>query len=126
MKRPLLHPILRWVPITVWGGIILWLSLIPSPPVLKSELLGWDKFQHAVAYCLLTLLGVSSLDGLPAIRHRLLWASAGAMLFGAVVEAVQGVFTTTRTAEIGDLLADAAGAAVACVVRVAVRRRFKS
>lgn len=45
-----------WLLFVAWGILILWLSLIPSPPVIETGFLGWDKFQHAFAYGVFTLL----------------------------------------------------------------------
>lgn len=108
----------RWVAFIAWGVAVLWLSLIPSPPVPRTGLFGWDKFQHAAAYGLVTLLGFSAFTHLTGFWRRLIWAASVAVLFGALMEVAQGLFTTTRTAEMGDLAADTAGAAAACAVVV--------
>jgi hypothetical protein len=56
-------------PVFPWGGAIVWLSLTPAPPVIKTALLGWDKFQHFAAYGMLTLLGGRAFGGV-LIRDR--------------------------------------------------------
>lgn len=100
-----------WLLFVAWGVAIIWLSLIPAPPGIENPLLGWDKLQHAAAYGLLTLLGFLALGSLiPYPRRWALSAMLLAILFGALMEAAQGLFTATRTAEAGDLLADAVGA----------------
>lgn len=108
-----LSPLLpKWSLLITWGVVVLWFSLVPSPPVPKSGILGWDKFQHAAAYGIFTLLAGWAFVTLPFSRERQ-WFLAGAVavIFGALLEVAQGVFTATRTAEAGDLLADAIGAA---------------
>lgn len=104
-----------------WGALIAWLSLIPSPPKIETPLLSWDKLQHGGAYALFTLLGFLALaDTIPDRRRRARTAVFLTLLFGGLLEAAQGLFTATRTAEATDLLADAAGAALAYL---AVSRR---
>jgi len=97
--------------VAAWGGIILWLSLDPAPPQPDVALFAWDKFQHATAYGLLALLWGNFLVTYPSCR-RWCWpmAFAGAVGFGALVEVAQGVLTVARSAEFGDLVADAVGA----------------
>ncbi|KAF0218555.1 MAG: VanZ family [Geobacteraceae bacterium] len=116
----------RWLVFLAWGVVITWLSLIPSPPVLRGGLLGWDKFQHAAAYGLLTLLGFHAFTNCSVFRRRLTSAAVGSVIFGALIEVAQGIFTTTRTAEASDLAADIVGAAAACTLVVCVRYLQKS
>jgi len=116
----------RWLLFVTWGVSILWLSLTASPPVLGTGLLAWDKFQHAASFGLLTLLGYHAFTRLSSFRQRMICAAALSVLFGAMVEVAQGLFTTTRTAEAGDLAADIVGAATACAVIVCGRRSHKS
>ncbi|MFO7665860.1 MAG: VanZ family protein [Desulfobacterales bacterium] len=102
-----------WVLFFTWGGTIAWLSLTSTPPVIKTPLLGWDKFQHLGAYGMLTLFGGRAFAGV--IRGKMLsWftASVVAAAFGVLMEIAQLVFTRNRTAEAGDLLADFTGIAV--------------
>ncbi|MFZ3209586.1 MAG: VanZ family protein [Geobacteraceae bacterium] len=101
----------RWLLFIVWGALIVWLSLIPSPPVINAPFLGWDKLQHGAAYALLTLLCFLAMPGpMPDLRRHAGAVTFLAILLGALMEAAQWLFTTTRKAEAGDLLADAIGA----------------
>jgi VanZ family protein len=125
-KGGLLRNFPRWLLFTSWGITILWLSLIPSPPVPETGLLAWDKFQHAAAFGLLTLLGYHAFTRLPSFRQRMICAAAVSVLFGALVEVAQGILTSTRTAELGDLTADIVGAAAACAVVACGRFPYKS
>jgi len=94
----------------VWTLVIAWLSLTPSPPVIPQALLGWDKFQHAVAYGLLTILALRAVSGdSPPKRLRPLRIAVAVILFGGLMEVAQGLLTSMRSADPLDLLADAVG-----------------
>jgi len=51
-----LNSLLRLALPSLWAGIICWLSLTSTPPMLIPGVLDWDKLQHAVAYALLSIL----------------------------------------------------------------------
>jgi VanZ family protein len=104
----------RWLLFTAYVLVICWLSLTPAPPQIEDAFFGWDKVQHAGAYGVFTLFagwafGSFALD----LKRRWQLAVAAAVIFGGLLEIVQGMFTRTRTAEWGDLLADLIGAACA-------------
>ncbi|HXV19709.1 MAG TPA: VanZ family protein [Desulfuromonadales bacterium] len=106
----------RLAALLLWAGCLLWLSLTPTPPSPPSELLSWDKLQHAGAYALLTLLaGRFISQWRPLIRQPWLYALLVAVVFGGMVEILQGTLTGVRQAEWGDLIADAAGGMVVVV-----------
>ena len=107
-----------------WGGTILWFSLDPAPPRPSVGLFAWDKFQHAAAYGLLALLGGNVLVTYRHCRRRCwLLAFAGSVGFGALMEVAQGGLTVARTADVGDLLADAVGAGAVSLAAALRRRR---
>ena len=108
--------IIRWVAPIAWASIILWLSLTSSPPQLPG-LLGWDKLLHAGAYGLLTLLIAQYLLSLSLSPAKICWyAGLTAVCFGALLEVMQILVQTGRTAEWWDLFADAVGAFLGCVI----------
>ena len=94
----------------LWAGCLLWLSLTPQPPRPASLLLSWDKLQHAGAFALLTLLaGRFFSQWRPLSRTPWLFALLLAVLFGGLIEILQGTLTEIRSPEWGDLAADVAG-----------------
>lgn len=87
--------------------VILYLALIPAPP---SQGFGWDKFNHVAAMAVVTVIAFRTLR--PVSLRAVLLAGLYALLLGALIELLQGTLTTTRSAEWGDLLADAIGVAL--------------
>ena len=97
---------------------VTYLALIPAPPPQVS--LGWDKLNHFSAFATLAGLAFLSFAG------AWLRIAVALLSYGALIEVLQS-FTPTRTAEWGDLLADALGIAFglllsARVVATASRR----
>ena len=108
-----LYLLFRWALLIAWGIAIAWLSLSPSPPEIETTLLGWDKFQHAAAYGVFTILAGWAFGTLPLeLKKRWLAAVILAVIFGGALEVAQAVLTSVRTAELSDLFADLAGASI--------------
>lgn len=108
---------------TLWrwllAGLVVtvsWLALSPAPPDAVDS--GWDKLNHASAFAALMLTGVFA-----SPRSRLgVWPLLVSLLcFGALIEIAQS-FTTTRSAEWGDLAADAVGMAAGWMAAMLVTR----
>jgi VanZ family protein len=114
----------RLAALLLWAGCLLWLSLTPSPPPSPSALLSWDKLQHAGAYALLTLLcGRFFTQWRPLSRQPWRAAWIVAVLFGGLIEILQGTLSAVRQAEWGDLAANAIGATL--VVALAAAREYR-
>jgi VanZ family protein len=79
---------------------VLVLALMPSSPLPPSW---WDKASHVVAFTVLAVLGCWSYPGRSA--KVLLWLLA----YGCLIEVLQATLTATRSAELGDVVADGAG-----------------
>ena len=100
----------------LWALIILWLSLTSSPPQLPG-VLGWDKLLHAGAYGLLSILLAQAFLCPPFSMNKPWWlAGTAAVVYGGLLEILQLLSQTGRTAEWLDLFADAIGACFCCVV----------
>jgi VanZ family protein len=87
-----------------WPGMALvtWGELTPHPPELGGMLF-WDKAQHLTAY-----FGLGSMATLAlGLRPKLAWAISGIVLFGGVLEILQGI--TGRDPDIFDFLANTIG-----------------
>ncbi|HNT38960.1 MAG TPA: VanZ family protein [Rubrivivax sp.] len=85
--------------------VVAWFAFTPAPPRTLETV--WDKLHHALAFT--ALAWVAELAVWPQRGHR--WRVAlGLLAWGGVIEIVQSQLPT-RSAEWGDLLADAVGIA---------------
>lgn len=103
--------------------LILVLSLIPVPPRIISDILSWDKAQHALAYAFFTALGGWSLAPLRGAA----WGMRRALLigigYGALIEGAQAL-CGYRVAQLADAAANALGAGTAYLIwRMLFQRR---
>lgn len=97
--------ILYWVPLALYAGLVLFLSLLPDS---GGPSYGWDKAHHFVAYAIMSLLFVRAVGRL-SIRTAIT-AVLAATLFGIGVEFLQSL-TSTRHTDAYDALANGLGAA---------------
>ncbi len=103
-----------WWPVVLWAGVIFTLSSfpsLPSPPTVS------DKHSHMAVYGLLAALIVRALAG--GRLSGVTWRAAGlaiglATVYGVTDELHQG-FVPGREPSVLDVVADAAGAALAAV-----------
>lgn len=96
-------------------AILLWLTLAPQKALPPDPGLS-DKWDHALAWTVLVLSGL-------VLAPRRPWALAVfALALGAVVEVLQGVMGLGRDSDWRDLIADAAGVALAFAVAWLARR----
>jgi VanZ family protein len=95
------------------------LALTPAPAVDLG--LGWDKLNHTLAFAALAWCAVLGYRAPRALQWALL---AGLLAFGGLIELLQQ-FVPNRSAEWGDLLADAIGIGIgaACAAVVLQLRR---
>jgi VanZ family protein len=92
------------------------LSLVPGHALPSSQIS--DKVEHFLTYAALGLIGVATARN----GHRATCTILGIIAFGAVIEVLQ-MFSPGRYAEIGDALANAAGALIGGAIAIALRRR---
>lgn len=108
--KPVVVPGLRYprlwiaVGLTVAAAIAV-TSLVPSKdlPEIKVS----DKIEHLVAYVALGFCFASVV-----VRRDWFWLVLALLGFGALIEVAQGLMSFGRSADVWDLVADAAGIAI--------------
>ena len=96
----------------LWAVVVFGLHAMPSksfPKISFWENLGPDKFVHAFMFFVATALAVFS--GWGKLRSATVWICAGVLL-----EYYQFYFTTDRSFDWFDVLADATGVFIALVI----------
>jgi VanZ family protein len=112
--KPVVVPGLRyprlWMAVGLaLAAVIAVLSLVPNQelPDLKVS----DKIEHLLAYVALGFCFASVV-----VRRDWFWLALALLAFGALIEVAQGVMSLGRSAELKDLLADAAGIGIGFVL----------
>lgn len=112
---------LRFIPAGLWAGILLYLSLMESPPSPPGWL-GWDKLQHAGVYGILTWLLGYALVPRAGLRRWVLIVAVAAS-YGGLMEVFQGLFTIHRDPSWADATANLTGSVLAAGIGLAILRR---
>jgi VanZ family protein len=102
----------------LWTGVILFLCLIKSSDLPKVNIENLDKVIHAFLHFVFTSLWFlyfkKQWSGLS--KYRLLGFSLiCSFIFGIAIELMQQYFTTTRTADVFDVLANLSGSVLAII-----------
>lgn len=99
-RRPRLWLGLWWLAIAV----VVVVCLVPAPdlPTVPDNA---DKLEHLLAFALLAAAAAQ----LFTTRRALLLAGCGLVLLGIAIECAQGAFTSTRSMDAWDAVADALG-----------------
>lgn len=95
-------------------AVLLYLTQAPVTDLPPETL--WDKAEHALAWLVLTAIGLAFWPRRPAR------VAGFAFLFGALVEVLQSTLPFGRDGDARDLLADSVGIVVAVAVWAALRR----
>lgn len=105
---------LATLPAVLWAAVIFSLSSRPTLP--SPEVVGFDKVAHFGAFALLALLVVLALRVRDVGRRGSAWLSVAISCGYGVLDELHQSFVPGRIPDLFDLLADAAGAAVAVTV----------
>jgi VanZ family protein len=99
-----------------WTGLILFLCLKNANELSLITIVNFDKVIHSVFHLILTLLWFLYLRQrfIDKRKNTLMWYSfLFSFVFGIFVEVLQELFTTTRQADVFDIIANLAGSIVA-------------
>jgi VanZ family protein len=114
----------------MWGLVILILCGIPGkdlPKVSFLELLNFDKFVHASLFFILVLLSTRgfSLQTAISVFHQFPKTSAFivCVIYGGIIELLQGAFFEDRTADVLDFIANSFGCLVGCMLYVKAEKK---
>jgi VanZ family protein len=118
-----------WALTAAFIAVTLWFSFVAPPP--GADLFtGADRVGHAIAYFTTTLSFLFAAvwrpgRGIGRFPHLGRWFPLAAIVGGALIEIAQEI-TTTRTAEVYDVVAEAIGTGAAVAVHALIRRRMTS
>jgi VanZ family protein len=93
-----------------WTAVITWLSLVSfeKVPSVSISIPGKDKVVHFFFYFFFVFLWTKALD--LKRRNQQLCILVIAIIYGIIIEVFQDVFTSTRTADFLDVVANSIGA----------------
>ncbi len=102
----------------LWTLTIIVLCLESTADLPKIKISGFDKVAHAIIHLVFTFLWFMSFINLKIeLKKAALFAFLFSVFFGIMIEVLQQILTTTRQADILDILANITGAFVAvCLV----------
>ena len=112
--KPVVRPELHFRRLWICLGVLLLLAitvvcLVPGKDLPKVGLS--DKIEHAIAFGALAFW-----FGSIVVRPDLLWVGIAVVVFGGLIELVQGAMGLGREADWRDLAADTAGVALVLVL----------
>ncbi|MGQ0442336.1 MAG: VanZ family protein [Methylophilaceae bacterium] len=112
--------LLRILPILFWAlvGVTSWLLLIELAPK-QNKWPYWDKVLHTMIFAALCALAYF------AYPQKKAWMVIGLVLYGALIEWLQGVLTLTRMPSLNDWIADVAGISLTLLIATFLKRRTR-
>lgn len=89
---------------------ITFLLLFPATNVPKIDVPSSDKIGHIILFTILVVLWTAFVFmKVKKVGMKVWWVLIGAFIYGIVIEALQGLFFISRTADIWDVVANSAG-----------------
>lgn len=102
----------------LWTGVILFLCLIKSNDLPQVSIQNLDKLLHAFLHFVFTFLWFLYFkkEWSSYSKYKLLGFSLiASFVFGIAIELMQQYFTTTRTADVFDVLSNLSGSVLAII-----------
>lgn len=99
-------------------GYTIFLTVLSLMSINKMPKLGSsfdDKIYHLGAYMLFTMLWYNYFEKTDS-KYKILFSAGIAIVYGIIIEVLQGTFTTYRTEDIGDVIANTLGALLAAIL----------
>ena len=126
IKRLLAHKNITLFLAVSWTTLVFLLCLVSAGdlPSLDIKVSGVDKWFHFSVHFVFVLLWFLYLNT-KNIELGLLKIFLGSLFFGILIEICQSLFTTTRQADVLDVLANATGAGTAILILFLYHKFFK-
>lgn len=102
-------------------------SLISTSSIPKFKVAVSDKLIHSVSYFILMVLWFAFvISKYKKVNYKVLLmiTASLAFVYGIIIEVLQGVFTSSRTADIFDILANGMGIIFAAFLLIVFQRNF--
>lgn len=129
-KKLLVARILFFIAILYTGAITYFSLIVMDFKVSVGGFDPTDKMLHAGAYLFLALLWklyfVFKSENYKGYRSNLLWVAAGCLIFGMLIEVLQGTLTSYRDPDWLDILANSTGVGLAVLFFVVMAPAMKS
>jgi VanZ family protein len=112
-----------------WTGVILFLCLIKSSDLPQVSIQNLDKVVHAFFHFMFTslwFLFFRTKINSSTITKALVISFVFSVFFGILIEILQALCTTTRTADVFDVLANITGASLAVILIVWLNKNYGS
>lgn len=103
-----------YLPTILWSVFIFIASLLPAQELPTVQVT--DKFLHTAVYFILLFLWCATDLYLKSFKIALLQKAAICVVYGFVIEVLQGSLTTTRHFDVYDLVANSLGVLIATVL----------
>jgi VanZ family protein len=107
---------------TAWLILTTVLCLLPGKDMPEIDILNFDKAAHFFVFGLLCFLWLRFLLSLKfthqSKRSKVLFIALAIILYGGLMEVLQGVFYEDRTADVFDFIANSLGVITAGVISV--------
>jgi VanZ family protein len=112
-----------------WTVLMLYVCLIKSSDVPSINIVGIDKVIHILLHLVFTFFwGITMLKNgkLTSFSKVMKVAFLLSFVFGLLIEFMQGYFTTTRSADVTDVLANLLGTLLAIALLYQFRKKIVS
>lgn len=106
----------------IWTAVVLSLAITPIRNIELITAPISDKVLHAAAFLIGSIVWAGALDDMSSHMRSLVTAGVICLAMGGLIEVLQ-TQTSTRKAETGDIVADAAGILIGGVVWLLISRR---
>jgi VanZ family protein len=120
-----MHILLRYMFLPLLVGFIIFIGTCVTGPETVPDLpssLPWDKIVHFGMFFLLSAVSLLDYyklhDESPPVFRWIFWGFVIPVIYGGVIEILQKYIFTSRSAEMGDWIADMLGSAMATLLAI--------